>query len=75
MITFPLKFQLKDNAFVTVMFVTKGSFNFDIVYPNGSLRTFRWRENSPHSHLNRKGEVDERLKEAIEVFLFEMAKT
>jgi hypothetical protein len=72
MSTFPLKFQLKDNTNVTVSIAANNSFDFDIVLPDGSKRTFRWRKDSPHVFLGRHGKIDEELKETIELFLEKM---
>jgi hypothetical protein len=69
MSTFPLKFQLKDNTDVKVSNAANNSFDFDIVLPDGSKRTFRWRKESPHVFFGRHGEIDEKLKETIELFL------
>ena len=71
MTTFPLRIQLKDNTYATVTLVTNNSFDFDLILPNGSKRSFRWRQDSPHSFLNRKGEIDQGLEEVIAAFLSE----
>jgi len=69
MLTFPLNYQLKDNTFVTVSIVGNNSFDFNMVLPNGTKRTFRWRKTLPHSFLDRYGKTDKNMKETIEVFL------
>jgi len=72
--TFPLNFRLKDNTCVTVSIVSKNSYDFDILLPNGSRRTFRWRSDSPHTLFNRLGQVDEMMKETVEYFLRKLPK-
>ena len=72
--TFPLNFRLKDNTCVTVSIVSKNSYDFDILLPNGSRRTFRWRSDSPHTLFNRLGKVDEMMKETVEYFLKKIPK-
>ena len=72
--TFPLNFRLKDNTYVTVSSVANNSYDFDIVLPNGSRRTFRWHRDLPHTFLGKNGQTDEMMKETIEMFLASLPK-
>ena len=72
--TFPLKFQLKDNTYVTVSVVSNNSYDFDMVLPNGSRRTFRWHPDSQHTLVARNGQTDELMKESVEFLLKKLNK-
>ena len=69
MFSFPLTYQLKDKTSVKVSRVTKNAFDFNLVMPNGSQRSFRWRKDSPHAFVDSHGKLDKKLKETIEAFL------
>ena len=71
--TFPLTFRLKDTTYVTVSIVSRDSYDFDIVLTNGRRRRFRWHMASPHTLLNRQGNIDEMMKETVEIFLNKIA--
>ena len=71
---FPLIFQLKDNTNVTVSIVAKNSYDFDMVLTNGTRRTFRWHPESPHDLFNKRGKIDEIMKETVEIFLNKLTK-
>jgi hypothetical protein len=69
MLNFPLTYQLKDSTSVSVSIVTKNTFDFSLVMPNGTQRTFRWRKESPHVFVDNHGKVDNKLRETIEIFI------
>jgi hypothetical protein len=74
MFSFPLTYQLKDNTSVKVSIVANNAFDFDLIMPNGSQRSFRWRKESPHSFVDSHGRVDQKLKETIKAFLNKLKK-
>jgi len=49
--------------------VGNNAFDFDLVMPNGSQRSFRWRKDSPHAFVDGRGRIDKKLKETIKSFL------
>ena len=64
-----MNFRLQDNTYVTVKEISKGYFDFELSFANGTKKTFRWHTDTSSVFTDRKGNEDALIKESIEAFV------
>ena len=64
----PVRFTLTDNTVVIVRKVTNNKYDFEMILPNGSRKTFLWLSDMQGNFEDKKGNIDEHIIEAINKF-------
>jgi hypothetical protein len=64
----PIRFTLGDNTNVIVKKVTNNKYDFELIFSNGSRRTFVWTYGISIDPENAKGKRDTLMAEAVNKF-------
>ena len=64
----PVRFTLTGNTRVIVKKVTNNKYDFELIFSNGSRRTFIWIYGTTVEFKNRKGNRDLLMIEAVDRF-------
>ncbi|HEX5155232.1 MAG TPA: hypothetical protein VFW07_27510 [Parafilimonas sp.] len=64
----PIRFTLTDNTNVIVKKVTNNKYDFELIFSNGSRRTFMWTYGTTVDLKNGKGKRDVLMIEAVNKF-------
>ena len=64
----PVRFTLSNNTNVFIKKVTNSKYDFELIFPNGSRKTFIWWTDEVNEYCDRKGQKDELIAEAVQQF-------
>jgi len=64
----PVRFTLNDGTSVIVKKVANNKYDFELIFSNGSHKTFLWSLDTLVQYKTRKGDPDVSVVEAIEKF-------
>ncbi len=64
----PVRFTLNDNTIVIVKQVANNTYDFELIFANGSRKTFLWTNGTSTNFKNRKGDADASANEAVKKF-------
>ncbi len=64
----PIRFTLDDDTLVIVKEVTNSKYDFELILCNGSRKTFMWTYGASEIFIDKKGNKDARILEAVNKF-------
>ena len=65
----PVRFTLTDNTRVIVKKVTNNRYDFELIFSNGSRKTFMWTLGASMEFINHKGNVDKLVNGILKKFV------
>ena len=65
----PIRFTITNNTFVIVKKVADNKYDFELIFTNGSRRTFIWNYGTSVDYKNRKGDTEKLNIEAVNKFI------
>jgi hypothetical protein len=65
----PVRFTLTGNTRVIVKKVTNNKYDFELIFSNGSRKTFMWTLGDAMEFINHKGYVDKLATDALKKFV------
>ena len=64
-----IRFTLSDETRVIVKKVTNNKYDFELIFSNGSRKTFMWTLGDAMEFINHKGYVDKLVTDALKKFV------
>ena len=65
----PIRFTITNNTYVIVKKVADNKYDFELIFTNGSRKTFIWNSGTSVDYKNRKGDPEVLIIEAVKTFI------